>query len=155
MYHPGLLSVNCSLDTLSLLGMLLLFVLLLYLMLLLWLLLMLLLAMMLLETESNLEVQQSEVEIYCIIIIKNVIIIDTCKCFSMVLFCFLFFFWGGGGMIAVVLQKKRYYIKIEFALKGDVCIICTIKQSIERKRKRRYIIAASVVQLLLFWKSIR
>lgn len=58
-------------------------------------------------------------------------------------------------MIAVVLQKKRYYIKIEFALKGHVCIICTIKQSIERKRKRRYIIAASVVQLLLFWRSIR
>lgn len=96
MYHPGLLSVNCSLDTLSLLGMLLLFVLLLYLMLLLWLLLMLLLAMMLLETESNLEVQQSEVEIYCIIIIKNVIIIDICKCFSMVFVLFFVFVLGGG-----------------------------------------------------------
>lgn len=69
-------------------------------------------------------------------------------------FVLFFVFLLGGGMI-VVLQKKRYYIKIEFALKGDVCIICTIKQSIERKRKRRYIIAASVVQLLLFWKSIR
>lgn len=111
MYHPGLLSVNCSLDTLSLLGMLLLFVFLLYLMLL-WLLLMLLLAMMLLETESNLEVQQSEVEIYCIIIIKNVIIIDTCKCFSMVfVLFFVFLFFGGGGMIAVVLQKKDTILK--------------------------------------------
>lgn len=108
MYHPGLLSVNCSLDTLSLLGMLLLFVFLLYLMLLLWLLLMLLLAMMLLETESNLEVQQSEVEIYCIIIIKNVIIIDTCKCFSMVfVLFFVFLFFLGGGYDSSCFTKKR------------------------------------------------